>query len=152
LPVGGNRKERRQSLPHEGVAMAGEKMVTLGAAPVIVRLHRQRVHGKAGLRVAACGRSQSKVLHCNPYTEVKNMTTTLSMRVPAKLAQQLGQIAKAAGRSRTFIVVQAVKDFVEREAWQIAETQQALQEADAGDFATDAEMAALDTKWAYNAD
>ena len=75
------------------------------------------------------------------------MTTTLSMRVPAELAQQLGQIAKATGRSGTFVVVQAMKDVVAREAWQIAETQRALQEADAGDFATDAEMAALDSKW-----
>ena len=80
------------------------------------------------------------------------MTTTVSLRIPSDLAQQLAMLADATGRSRTFIAVQAMRDFVEREAWQIAEIQRGLKEADAGEFATDAEMAALDAKWGYNAD
>ena len=80
------------------------------------------------------------------------MTTTVSLRIPSDLAQQLAMLAEATGRSRTFIAIQAMRDFLEREAWQVAEIQQALKEADAGDFATDAEMTALDAKWGYNAD
>ena len=40
---------------------------------------------------------------------------------------------------------------VAREAWQVAEIQKALLEADAGDFATDEEVAALDLKWGRHA-
>ncbi len=73
--------------------------------------------------------------------------TSMSMRLPNELATQLGALAEATGRTKSFLAIQAIQDFVEREAWQIAEIKQGLLEADAGDFATDEEMAALDAKW-----
>lgn len=72
---------------------------------------------------------------------------SMSMRLPDELAAQLGALAEATGRTKSFLAIQAIRDFVEREAWQIAEIKQALLEADAGDFATDEDMAALDAKW-----
>lgn len=78
------------------------------------------------------------------------MTTSMSMRLPEKLSTQLGEIAKATGRTKSFIAIQALQDFVDREAWQVAEIKQALVEADAGDFATDEEIDALDKKWGYS--
>lgn len=77
--------------------------------------------------------------------------TSMSMRLPEELANQLGALAEATGRTKSFLAIQAIQDFVEREAWQIAEIKQALLEADAGDFATDEEMAALDAKWGRRA-
>ena len=79
------------------------------------------------------------------------MNTTLSLRIPTKTLEQLGQLAEATGKSRNFIAVQAMQDFIEREAWQVAEIMQALKEADAGDFASNEEIAALDAKWGYRA-
>jgi predicted transcriptional regulator len=79
------------------------------------------------------------------------MNTTLSLRVPKETLEQLGQLAEATGKSRNFLAVQAMQDFIEREAWQVAEIMQALKEADAGDFASDDEVAALDAKWGYRA-
>ena len=73
--------------------------------------------------------------------------TSMSMRLPEELANQLGALAEATGRTKSFLAIQAIQDFVEREAWQVAEIKQALLEADAGDFATDEEMAVLDAKW-----
>jgi predicted transcriptional regulator len=91
--------------------------------------------------------------NCATFTAIKGekMNTSMSMRLPASLSEQLGQLAEATGRTKSYLAVQAIQDFVDREAWQIAETKQALIEADAGDFATDEEMAALDAKWGYNA-
>ena len=77
--------------------------------------------------------------------------TSMSMRLPTELAAQLGALAEATGRTKSFLATQAIQDFVEREAWQIAEIKQALLEADAGDFATDEEMTALNAKWGYRA-
>lgn len=74
---------------------------------------------------------------------------SLSMRIPAELAEQLGSLAEATGRTKSFLAVQAIQDFVAREAWQIAEIKKALEEADAGDFATDEEITVLDAKWGY---
>ncbi len=73
--------------------------------------------------------------------------TSMSMRLPDELATQLGALAEATGRTKSFLAVQAIQDFVEREAWQVAEIKQALLEAEAGDFAADEEMATLDVKW-----
>ena len=72
---------------------------------------------------------------------------TLSLRVPQAIVEQLGLLADATGKSRNFIAVQAMQDFIEREAWQVAEIQQAIKEADAGDFATDEEVQAVFNKW-----
>lgn len=79
------------------------------------------------------------------------MQTSMSLRLPKELAAQLGELAQATGRSKSYLAVQALQDFINREAWQIAEIQQALREADADDFATDEEMQALDEKWGRRA-
>jgi len=79
------------------------------------------------------------------------MQTSMSLRLPKELALRLGELAQATGRSKSFLAVQALQDFIEREAWQVAEIQQAIREADAGDFATDEEMRALDEKWGFRA-
>lgn len=75
------------------------------------------------------------------------MNTSMSMRLPASLSEQLGQLAEATGRTKSYLAVQAIQDFVDREAWQLAEIKQALIEADAGDFATDEEVQAVFKKW-----
>ena len=75
------------------------------------------------------------------------MRTSMSLRLPKELAAQLGELAQATGRTKSWLAVQALQDFVEREAWQVAEIKKALHEADAGDFATDEEMQELDKKW-----
>ena len=75
------------------------------------------------------------------------MNTTLSLRIPKNVVDQLGLLASATGKSRNFIAVQGIKDFIEREAWQVQEIQRAIKEADAGDFATDEEVRAMKAKW-----
>ena len=77
--------------------------------------------------------------------------TSMSMRLPEELAEQLGALAEATGRTKSYLAVRAISDFVAREAWQVAEIKKGLAEADAGDFAQDEEDAALDAKWGYRA-
>lgn len=77
---------------------------------------------------------------------------SMSLRLPDDLFEQLGCLAEATGRTKTFLAVQALRNFVDQEAWQIAEIKKAIDEADAGDFATDEEMGELDAKWGYHAD
>ena len=73
--------------------------------------------------------------------------TSMSLRLPQPLADQLGQLAESTGRTKSFLVIQALQDFLDREAWQVAEIAKGISEADAGDFATHEEMQALDKKW-----
>lgn len=80
------------------------------------------------------------------------MSATFSLRLPQETIEQLGMLAEATGRSRNAIATQAMQDFIEREAWQVKRILEAIKEADAGNFATDEEVAALDAKWGYSAD
>lgn len=77
---------------------------------------------------------------------------SMSMRLPDELVDQLNDLAEATGRTKTFLAVQAIKEFVHQQSWQISEIKKGLAEADAGDFATDEELEALKAKWSRNAD
>ena len=88
-----------------------------------------------------------------PYDrkEGKTMSTTitntpLSVRIPTELANQLDKLCDSTQRTRSFYTVQALQAFLEREAWQIQETIEALEEADAGKFAPDADVRAFFNK------
>lgn len=76
------------------------------------------------------------------------MSTQISIRTSEELVSQFNALAKETDRSRTYLINQAMEEYIAREAWQVAEIRQAMQEADAGDFVTDEEMAAFWARWA----
>jgi predicted transcriptional regulator len=75
----------------------------------------------------------------------------MSLRLPDELADTLAKLAKATGRSKSFLAIDALREYLSREAWQIAEIQRAVAEADAGDFASEDEVKAVMEKWTNNA-
>lgn len=75
-------------------------------------------------------------------------TAVLTLRVPAEVKEQLDKLADATHRSKSWLAGEAIQRYLELEVWQIGEIQQALQEADAGDFAGDEEVAALQARYA----
>ena len=75
------------------------------------------------------------------------MSTTISMRVDDELVHQLDRLASSMGRSRTYVVSEAIKAYVREQAWQVQEIQDALREAEAGDFAEEADVDAVMNKW-----
>lgn len=77
--------------------------------------------------------------------------SVMSLRIPDEIADTLASLAKATGRSKSYLAVDALRQYLAREAWQIDEIQKALEEADAGDFASDEEVSALAKKWNANA-
>jgi predicted transcriptional regulator len=75
----------------------------------------------------------------------------MSMRLPDDLTNQLDLLANATGRSKSFLAGQAIRDYIDRESWQISEITQAISEAENSDFATDDEMSSISAKWKHNA-
>ena len=67
----------------------------------------------------------------------------LTVRVSAELQGRLDAIAKAIDRPRSWVVNRALEAFVDSEAWQIDEIKRGIAEADADEFASEAEVAAL---------
>ena len=67
-------------------------------------------------------------------------SSVLTLRLDAKLKNRLDRLSKSMNRSRSFVAAQAIQEFVTVNEWQISEIKKGLAEADAGDFATEAEM------------
>jgi RHH-type rel operon transcriptional repressor/antitoxin RelB len=79
------------------------------------------------------------------------MSTTMTLRLEDEVKDRLDKLAEATQRSKSFLAAEAIREFVENNEWQIRETKAALKEAQAGDFASDEDVAALAKKWQVNA-
>jgi predicted transcriptional regulator len=82
------------------------------------------------------------------FTELRMESSVLTLRVSAKTKSQLEKLAAATNRSKSFLASEALERYLELEAWQIKEIKQALKEADAGDFASDKDLAKAIKKYA----
>ena len=71
----------------------------------------------------------------------------LTLRLDSKLTKQLDNLANATQRSRSFLISEAVREYVALNEWQIEEIKKGLAEADAGDFASDADVQRTIKKW-----
>ena len=71
----------------------------------------------------------------------------MSVRLPAEMLEQLERLAASTGRTKSVLAEEALRGYLEREAWQIEEIEKGIQEADAGDFASDDEVQAVAEKW-----
>ena len=80
--------------------------------------------------------------------EVGMESSVLTLRISAKTKNQLGKLAAATIRSKSLLALEAFERYLELEAWQIKEIKQALKEADAGDFASDKDLAKAIKKYA----
>ncbi len=79
------------------------------------------------------------------------MSTTMTVRLEDDLKDRLGRLAQATHRSKSLLASEAIREFVETNEWQIGEIQAALNEANAGDFASEQDLHALVKKWHVNA-
>ena len=71
-----------------------------------------------------------------------------TVRVPEDVAAQLDALASKMDRSRSYVAARAIGDFVAREAWQLAEIEAGWNEAERGEFASEAEVEDVLKKYA----
>ena len=74
-----------------------------------------------------------------------------TIRISDEAAGGLDEVAVKCGRSPADLVAEAIEDYLSREAWQIAEIEAGIAAADSGDFASDAELAAVFSKYVKSA-
>ena len=79
------------------------------------------------------------------------MSTTMTIRLDDEVKDRLDVLAEATHRSKSFLAAEAIRDYIENNEWQIGEIRAAMKEADAGDFASAKEVAALARKWKVDA-
>lgn len=75
------------------------------------------------------------------------MLEVMTIRVDRKTKQRLEKLAGATERTKSFLAAEALRTYLDLNEWQIQEIRTGLREADAGDFASDAEVEAVFTKW-----
>ena len=80
------------------------------------------------------------------------MTTTMTIRLQPELKDRLDRLAQATQRSKSYLAAEALRDYIELNAWQIQEVNDAIREADAGEFASDQELARVKKTWGVDAD
>ncbi|MEA3546061.1 MAG: CopG family ribbon-helix-helix protein [Thermodesulfobacteriota bacterium] len=59
-------------------------------------------------------------------------TTTMSLRLPKELSEQLTSLARSTKRTKSFCAVEAIKNYLRQESWQIEAIEEGLENADAG--------------------
>jgi len=74
-------------------------------------------------------------------------SSVLTLRLNHNLKKKLDRLSSAMSRSRSFIVTEAIRDYVALNDWQIAEIKKGIAEADRGEFASDAEVNRTLGKW-----
>jgi RHH-type transcriptional regulator, rel operon repressor / antitoxin RelB len=72
---------------------------------------------------------------------------SLMIRIDRKTKTQLEKLAREMDRSEAEVASEALRSYVEVAARRVSEVKAALGEADAGDFADDADVSATLTKW-----
>lgn len=77
--------------------------------------------------------------------------TTVTARIDENTQNRLEQLAKATARSRSWLVADAIRRYVQEEEWQIAAIEEGVRQAEAGDFASDKEVAAAFAEWGVDA-
>jgi RHH-type transcriptional regulator, rel operon repressor / antitoxin RelB len=79
------------------------------------------------------------------------MSITMTLRLEDDVMARLDKLAEATQRSKSFLAAEAIREYVENNEWQVHEIKAALKEANAGDFASDAELMALARRWKLDA-
>ena len=70
------------------------------------------------------------------------MTKSVTFRIDDDKLQAIDHLAASMERDRSFLLNEAVEDYLEVQQWQLEGIDRAIAEADAGNFASDAEVKA----------
>ena len=72
---------------------------------------------------------------------------TITFRVDSGTRKTLDVIAAAIDRDRSYVLNEAVKAYVEAHQWQVEHIMRGVKQADAGKFASDAEVKEAFARW-----
>jgi len=74
-------------------------------------------------------------------------TTTLTLRMPEEMRKELDRLAAATARSRSRVAIDAISSYLALQDWQMGEIRKGLDEAEAGEFASEEDVARVFGKW-----
>lgn len=63
------------------------------------------------------------------HSHSEHPAVTLSIRVPPEMRDQLEELSDATGRTKSFLAAEAIKTYLETQAWQINSIKKAIKKA-----------------------
>ena len=72
------------------------------------------------------------------------MQEVITIRVERDVKERLETLAKATARSRSFLIAEAIRCYLDEQAWQVEQIQEGITEAETGKLVEHEEVA---TKW-----
>jgi predicted transcriptional regulator len=75
--------------------------------------------------------------------------TAFTVRLPEATADKLDKLARKVDRSRAYMAVEAIEDYVTRQEWQLTEIENGLADAERGEFASEEEVAQVSAKYLH---
>jgi predicted transcriptional regulator len=72
---------------------------------------------------------------------------SVTFRLDADKRAELDAVAEALDRDRSYLLNEAVGAYLEVHRWQLAHIREGVRQADAGEFASDEEVAAAFDRW-----
>ncbi len=76
----------------------------------------------------------------------------VSSRVEESVSKKLDILSKATARSRSFLISEAIKAYVEEQAWQIDAIKEGVKQADQGKFASNETVRKIFAKFGVDID
>ena len=76
----------------------------------------------------------------------------VSLRLPGELKDRIERYAQMTGRSKSFVAVEALAEYLDWRLPQLQDLEQAIAAADRGEFATDAEVATVYKRYGVDTD
>jgi Predicted transcriptional regulator len=73
--------------------------------------------------------------------------STVTARLDTDTQAQLEKLAAATSRSRSWLVAEAVRQYVAEQSWQVEAIQEGVRQADEGKFVSDQEVTEAFTRW-----
>ena len=73
--------------------------------------------------------------------------STVTARLDTDTQAQLEKLAVATSRSRSWLVAEAVRQYVAEQSWQVEAIQEGIRQADEGKFASDRQGAGAFAHW-----
>jgi predicted transcriptional regulator len=74
------------------------------------------------------------------------MTAAFTIRLDDETLAKLDALAADTDRSRNWLAAKAIENYIEINAWQIARIKEGIAQADRGEFATEAELDAIEAE------
>jgi RHH-type transcriptional regulator, rel operon repressor / antitoxin RelB len=72
---------------------------------------------------------------------------TMTIQIPVEVKADLEELSRMTATPEASLAAAAIAAYVDLQKWQIQQIEEGLREAEAGEFATDEEMAEIFSRW-----